>query len=626
MTALAPMADVVQKQLEHFRNIFSRTADVQEHTTSGGDSNQQASLSNAPTKDADPVKLNTQPETRWCGKRCICVTVSFLLLAGVTSIAVCLGLPQDLEELLDVVVAPPSASIVENGPRPVIEPDADGVSQMQYIIGLADDANETQKTDLCSYLTKQGSVYESLPLVDALEANLTSELVVELQSGSWSIVLSLERNTQITDVAVPVDMPSTPSSGQLRSRRLSDREESSDVGTVIIPYTNVSSNSQGAPWHLDFLDGRPTDAMFDTNLTGEGVDIYIVDTGIRKTHQEFMGRASGSGKDVQGHGTAMAGAAVGVMYGAAKRARAISVQVLDASGRGSAISVIRGLSTIAASGSRTKNTVVSMSLGGKRSLVMDNAVQNLINEGFPVVVAAGNSAADACNFSPAAVPDALTIGSVGRNSRVSRFSNKGDCVDLYAPGENIVSPAHTGDTTFVSVSGTSSACAIAAGVASLFLQADTPRESLFARMMQAARNIGSLKLLQVPGVAPNPGAPVPLPQPTSKPPSTDWLRTEGSVNANNDETRSLVAPTFRVSSGDQVIATMDCQCYLTSRRCNVDLYLYVRQWFVWVPVALSRSRTNKERIQVSFRSNSRVRALAYARRGSAQCEIKSRVS
>jgi len=256
-------------------------------------------------------------------------------------------------------------------------------------------------------------------------------------------------------------------------------------------------------------------------------------------------------------------------------------------------------------------------------LAVDNSVQNLINDGFPVVVAAGNSAADACDFSPAAVPDALTIGSVGRTSRASRFSNTGNCVDLYAPGENIISPAHTSDTAFATVSGTSSACAIAAGVASLFLQANTPRELLFTRMMQAARNVGSVKLLQVPGVVSNPGAPTPSPQPTGAPLPADWMRTEGSVNAKDDETRSLVAPTFSVRSGDSVTATMDCQC--TSRGCNTDLYLYVRQWFVWVPVALSRSRTNKERIQVRFRLSTHVRALAYARRGSALCEVKTRV-
>jgi len=480
-----------------------------------------------------------------------------------------------------------------------------------------------KKEELHTYLTQQGSFYRSLPLLDAVEANLTSELIAEFRSGAWSIVLSLERNTQMTDNAIPVGVPVRPLSHHLRGRTLSS-EEKMPVGTLFQPYANPSSDSQVTPWHLDFLDGRPNDSKYDTNLTGEGVDIYIVDTGIRKTHKEFMGRASGTGTDVRGHGTAMAGAAVGGMFGAARHAHAISVQVLNADGQGSAISVIRGLNIIASTASRTKKTVVSMSLGGRRSLAVDNSVQNLINDGFPVVVAAGNSAADACDFSPAAVPDALTIGSVGRASRASRFSNTGNCVDLYAPGENIISAANTADTAFVTASGTSSACAIAAGVASLFLQANTPRESLFTRMMQAARSVGSVKLLQVPGVASNPGAPTSFPQPTGTPALMDWMRTEGSVNAKNDETRSLVAPTFSVRSGDNVIATMECQC--SSRGCNTDLYLYVRQWFVWVPVALSRSRTNKERIQLRFRMSARVRVLAYARRGSAQCEVKTRVA
>merc|ERR1719272_450772 len=174
--------------------------------------------------------------------------------------------------------------------------------------------------------------------------------------------------------------------------------------------------------------------------------------------------------------------------------------------------VIQGLNWVASNRDPSRKSVVSMSLGGSRSPSLDNAVQNLLDMGIPVVVAAGNDGRDACNYSPAGVPGALTIGSIGRTDQVSYFSNTGSCVDLYAPGESIVAASHRSDTGLVSMSGTSPATAIAAGVAAQFINAGVRNSDLFSAMKAATRK-GVVDMLQIPSA---PTA-APTARPTAKP-------------------------------------------------------------------------------------------------------------
>ena len=241
-----------------------------------------------------------------------------------------------------------------------------------------------------------------------------------------------------------------------------------------------AQNSQtGAIWNLDRIDQRvlPLDGTYGYGPTGAGVTAYIVDTGILSTHTEFGGRVAPGytafddeygTEDCNSHGTHVAGTVGGAEYGVAKDVGLVPVRVLNCTGAGSSSGVIAGLDWIAAN--RSGPTVVNMSLGGGLSPALDAAVQNLVASGVTVVVAAGNSNADACNYSPARVAEALTTGATTSSDARAWYSNTGACVDLFAPGSSVLSAVIDGDTSSGLKSGTSMAAPHVAGVAALLLQ------------------------------------------------------------------------------------------------------------------------------------------------------------
>ncbi|XP_022093904.1 uncharacterized protein LOC110981045 [Acanthaster planci] len=240
------------------------------------------------------------------------------------------------------------------------------------------------------------------------------------------------------------------------------------------------------PWGLDRIGQRnlPLDNSFTTNSDykgGKGVEIWVVDTGIRTTHSEFGDRATVSfdaygdnGEDCNGHGSHCAGIAAGQTYGVAKQAKIRGARVLSCSGSGSYSNVIGGLDYVIANAN--KPAVVSMSLGGSISTALDNAVKKVYKEGIPVVVAAGNSNLRACWSSPARTPEAITVGSTDNLDHRSYFSNYGKCVDIFAPGSKIKSAWHNSDSATNTISGTSMACPHVAGVVALHL-AENPSMS-----------------------------------------------------------------------------------------------------------------------------------------------------
>jgi aqualysin 1 len=245
----------------------------------------------------------------------------------------------------------------------------------------------------------------------------------------------------------------------------------------------TQTTQSGATWGLDRTDQRalPLSTTYTYNNTGSGVRAYIIDTGIRLTHGDFGGRAvsgydavdGGSADDCNGHGTHVAGTVGGATYGIAKGATLVAVRVLDCGGSGSWSGVIAGMDWVTAN--RVLPAVANMSLGGGASTAVDDATKRMIAAGVSTSVAAGNGnqggrAQNACNYSPARVPEAITIGATTKTDAKTSWSNYGSCVDFFAPGYQITSTWYTSNTATNTISGTSMASPHVAGVAALYLQ------------------------------------------------------------------------------------------------------------------------------------------------------------
>lgn len=240
-----------------------------------------------------------------------------------------------------------------------------------------------------------------------------------------------------------------------------------------------SSTQDRAPWGLDRVDQAtlPLDGRFTYPRTaGSGVRVYVVDTGVERTHTEFGGRVTAgfnalpdgvATADCNGHGTHVAGTVASRTYGVAKSATIVPVRVLKCGGSGSVSDVIRGLDWIVANHPKGTPGVINMSLGGGTSSALTRAVEAATASGLLVVVAAGNSNTDACLSSPASAPSALTVAATTMTDTRATFSSWGRCVDGFAPGARIVSTIPGNGTG--TKSGTSMAAPHAAGLAALLL-------------------------------------------------------------------------------------------------------------------------------------------------------------
>lgn len=264
----------------------------------------------------------------------------------------------------------------------------------------------------------------------------------------------------------------------------------------------IDATTQSNPdWGLDRIDQKnlPLDSAYSYSQTGSGTTAYIVDTGILSTHQQFSGRvlsgytaiSDGNGtSDCHGHGTHVAGTVGGSTYGVAKNVSLVPIRILGCDGSGASSNVIAGLDWILKNGK--KPAVVNMSLGGEANASLDSAVENLFNNGYVMVVAAGNSNTDACSSSPARVSKAITVAATDSTDTRASYSNYGSCVDIFAPGSQINSSWIGSNTATKVLNGTSMATPHVVGVVAEMLQSTpttTPQTISTNLLNQASSNV-----------------------------------------------------------------------------------------------------------------------------------------
>jgi len=386
-----------------------------------------------------------------------------------------------------------SASVSENRSEqefaPLVIPEGATLVPNQYIVVLKSDISMVeQQSNIVSSIEVMGgtvlNIYESV--LNGYSAIIPSESLDLIRSDPKVDYVEADSIFSITDEGTPQFEEAIPFEEFIPEEGFQDKDGLNFQQDLIDEELLFAEGDIGidtvqpnATWGLDRVDqvSLPLNGQYVYDTTAAGVHVYIVDTGLRATHVEFTGRVGngftaindGRGtNDCHGHGTHVSGTATGTTYGIAKGVTVHPVRVLDCSGYGSTSGVVAGLDWIGLNWRRP--AVANMSLGGGGSTALDSAVNRLINKGVTVVVAAGNDDYNACYYSPARVPNAITVGSTTSSDYRSYFSNYGSCLDIFAPGSYITSAYYTSNTATTTMSGTSMASPHVAGAVALYLK------------------------------------------------------------------------------------------------------------------------------------------------------------
>ena len=253
--------------------------------------------------------------------------------------------------------------------------------------------------------------------------------------------------------------------------------------SLVVPVTQSLQNDKGwrPAWALDRIDQREStlNDKYTYTYDGSGVTVYVMDSGINAGHEDFSGRVIGGfsaindgrgTSDCAGHGTHTAGVIGGKTYGVAKNVTIVPVRVLDCKLGGSATSVMAAAKWVIENHQAGVPAVVNISFSGSKSTPLNETVRSLIADGLIVVVAAGNQNRDACSYSPSSETSAIVVGSIKQSGSKDSVSNTGPCVDLFAPGSDVVGAWFDAPKSYRSSSGTSNAAPVVAGIVATMLQ------------------------------------------------------------------------------------------------------------------------------------------------------------
>ena len=303
--------------------------------------------------------------------------------------------------------------------------------------------------------------------------------------------------------------------------------------------TLQNDNGWRPAWGLDRIDQRE-EALNDTynyTLTGRGVTVYVFDSGINSSHEEFAGRIEpgfnviddGYGtEDCAGHGTHTASLIGGTTYGVAKQVKLIPVRVLNCrAGNSSSATLYTAINWVIEHHQTGVPAIINLSVGMSKSIAFNEAAQALIADGLIVVAAAGNQNRDACLYSPASEPSVISVGGTDRAALRASYSNYGACVDIFAPGSDLVGAWFGSTNIYRSSSGTSNAAPIVSGIVAMMLQdnpsltqsqveeqlkANATRDILF-NIGAGSQNLLAYSLFDV--ISPVPTTTVPVPATTT---------------------------------------------------------------------------------------------------------------